>query len=91
MLNFNRIFEQEYLRKIKSPYAVEAIKVGGRSMAKTFAESVQSFVSTLPPTKQTEVSRTDAEMLAASDFPLDEFIEEFKRIHKIDPEAGKGK
>jgi cobaltochelatase CobS len=91
MLNFNRIFEQEYLRKIKSPYAIEAIKVGGRSMAKTFAESVQSFVSTLPPAKQTAVSKTDAEMLAASDFPLDEFIEEFKRIHKVDPEAGKGK
>lgn len=91
MLNFNRIFEQEYLRKIKSPYAVEAIKVGGRSMAKTFSESLQSFVATLPPAKQTAVAKTDAQTLASSDFPLDEFIEEFKRIHKVDPKAGEGK
>jgi len=91
MLNFNRIFEQEYLRKIQSPYAVQPIKVGGMVMAKTFKESVQSFVATLPPTKQKEVAKTDAELLAASDFPLDEFIEEFIRIHKVDPEAGKAK
>jgi cobaltochelatase CobS len=91
MLNFNRIFEQEMLRKIKSPYAIEAIKVGGKSMAKTFAESVQSFVATLPDAKQQRIAKTDAQDLAASDFPIDEFILEFIRIHKVDPKAGEGK
>jgi tRNA A37 threonylcarbamoyladenosine biosynthesis protein TsaE len=92
MLNFNRIFEQEYLRKIKSPYAIDAIKIGDRSMAKTFSESLQSFVSTLAPAKQTEISKTDAESLAASGYAdYDEFIQEFIRIHGIDPKAGEGK
>jgi cobaltochelatase CobS len=91
MLNFNRIFEQEMLRKIKSPYAIESIKVGGKSMAKTFAESVQSFVATLPDAKQQRIAKTDAADLAASDFPIDEFILEFIRIHKVDPKAGEGK
>ena len=91
MLNFNRIFEQEMLRKIKSPYAIDAIKVGGKSMAKTFAESVQSFVATLPDAKQQRIAKTDAADLAASDFPIDEFILEFIRIHKVDPKAGEGK
>jgi cobaltochelatase CobS len=91
MLNFNRIFEQEMLRKIKSPYAIESIKVGGKSMAKTFAESVDSFVKTLPDAKQQRIAKTDAADLAASDFPIDEFILEFIRIHKVDPKAGEGK
>ena len=91
MLNFNRIFEQEYLRKIKSPYAVEPIKIGGKGMGKTFAESVQSFVATLPDAAQQRIAKTDAQDLAASDFPLDEFINEFIRIHKVDPKAGEGK
>jgi cobaltochelatase CobS len=85
MLNFNRIFEQEYLRKIKSPYAVEPIKVDKRIMAKTFAESLNSFVKTLPDAKQKDIAKTDAESLAASDFPLDEFIQEFERIHGVSP------
>ena len=91
MLNFNRIFEQEMLRKIKSPYAVESIKIGGKTMAKTFAESVQSFVATLPDATQKRIAQTDAQDLAASDFPLDEFITEFIRIHRVDPKAGEGK
>ncbi len=91
MLNFNRIFEQEMLRKIKSPYAIDSIKVGGKSMAKTFADSVQSFVATLPDAKQQRIAKTDAADLAASDFPIDEFILEFIRIHKVDPKAGEGK
>jgi cobaltochelatase CobS len=87
MLNFNRIFEQEMLRKIKSPYAIEAIKVGGKSMAKTFAESVQSFVATLPDAKQQRIAKTDAADLAASGMNLKEFVLEFIRIHKVDPEG----
>lgn len=91
MLNFNRIFEQEYLRKIKSPYAVEPIKIGGKGMGKTLADSVQSFVATLPNAKQQRIAKTDVQDLAASDFPLDEFKLEFIRIHKVDPKQGEGK
>ncbi len=85
MLNFNRIFEQEYLRKIRSPYAVDVIMFGGKPMAKTFKDSVESFVNTLPNAKQTEWKKTDGESLLSEDFPIDEFIEEFKRMHKVDP------
>jgi cobaltochelatase CobS len=91
MLNFNRIFEQEYLRKIQSPYAVQPIKIGNKILAKTFKESVQSFVKTLPETKRKDIAKTGAESLAAEDFDLDEFIQEFTRIHKVSPESGKGK
>lgn len=91
MLNFNRVFEQEYLRKIKSPYAVEPIKVGGRVMAKTFVESVDSFVKTLPNAKQVAIGKTDALALASSDVNLEDFIKEFTRIHGTDPKAGEKK
>jgi cobaltochelatase CobS len=87
MLNFNRIFEQEMLRKIKSPYAIKPIEVGGKGMAKTFAESLQSFVATLPVAVQTDISKTDAADLAASGMIMKEFVLEFIRIHKVDPEA----
>ena len=90
MLNFNRIFEQEYLRKIRSPYANPVIKVGGKPLAKTFYQSVQSFISTLPATKQAALRKnTNIEELAVTEYPLDEFITEFERIHKKSPEAGK--
>jgi cobaltochelatase CobS len=90
MLNFNRIFEQECLRKLKSPYAIKQIKIGGKEEnGKTFAESLQSFVATLPDAKQKRIAQTDAQDLAASDFPSDEFIKEFIRIHKVDPRGKK--
>ena len=90
MLNFNRIFEQQMLRKIKSPYAIKPIEIGGKGMAKTFAQSVQSFVATLPDAVQKRIAKTDAADLAASDMPINEFKLEFIRIHKVDPkEEGK--
>lgn len=85
MLNFNRIFEQEYLRKIRSPYALEPIKMGGRPIAKTLADSVQSFVATLPNAKQVEWAKSGGENIASEDFPEEKFIEEFIRIHKVSP------
>jgi hypothetical protein len=89
MLNFNRIFEQQYLRKIKSPYANPVIKIGGKSLGKTFLESIESFIGTLPATKQVAIRKLDIIDLATTDVPLDEFITEFERIHKKSPEAGK--
>jgi len=91
MLNFNRIFEQQMLRKIKSPYAIKPIEIGGKGMAKTFAQSVQSFVATLPDAVQKRIAKTDAADLAASDMPINEFKLEFIRIHKVDPKEGEGK
>lgn len=89
MLNFNRIFEQQYLRKIKSPYANPVIKIGGKSLGKTFLESIESFIATLPATKQVAIRKLDIIDLATTDVPLDEFITEFERIHKKSPDAGK--
>jgi cobaltochelatase CobS len=86
MLNFNRIFEQEYLRKIKSPLANPSIKINGVVEAKTLQMSVESFVETLPATKRTDLyTNTDLAQLMASDFPIPVFIAEFKEKHKIDP------
>lgn len=85
MLNFNRIFEQEYLRKIGSKYAVAPIVIGGRPIAKTFRESVDSFVNTLPDGKRVAISKTQALDLAAADVDVDAFIEEFIRLHKVTP------
>jgi cobaltochelatase CobS len=91
MLNFNRIFEQEYLRKIKSPYANPVLKIGGKSLGKTFVESIESFIGTLPATKQVAIRKLDILDLATTEMPLDEFMNEFERIHKTSPKAGQGK
>jgi cobaltochelatase CobS len=88
MLNFNRIFEQEMLRKIKSPYAIKPIKVGKSKMAKTFSESVQSFVATLPVATQERIAATDAQNLAATPMDQTEFVKEFIEIHKVSPKEG---
>lgn len=85
MLNFNRIFEQEQLRRIGSKYAVEPIKIGGRMIAKTFRESIDSFINTLPDGKKQAIAKTEAEDLAGADVDLDLFIEEFKKFHKVSP------
>jgi cobaltochelatase CobS len=87
MLNFNRIFEQQMLREIHSKYAIDPIKIGGVVKAKTLKQSVYSFVSTLPTAKQVAIAKTGAADLAGSDVDSDEFIQEFIRMHKVDPEA----
>jgi cobaltochelatase CobS len=84
MLNFNRIYEQEYLRKIRSPFAKAVIKVGGKNWAKTFEESIKSFVKTLPPAKQDDIYKnTDAMNLAKDPYPTEKFEEEFLKIHGV--------
>jgi len=86
MLNFNRIYEQEYLRKIKSPLANPAIKIDGKVEAKTFLMSVESFVNTLPSSKISDLyTTTNLMQLASADTPIPVFIAEFKDIHKVDP------
>lgn len=86
MLNFNRIYEQEYLRKIRSEYAKPVIEVGGKKWAKTFLESVESFVKTLPPAKQDDIYKnTDAMSLAKSPIDTSEFEQQFLKIHGVLP------
>jgi cobaltochelatase CobS len=90
MLNFNRIFEQEYLRKIKSPLANPVIRIDGKDEGKTFEMSVTSFIETLPLTVRDDINtKGDLYRLMASDFQLRLFIEEFKNLHKVDPITGK--
>jgi cobaltochelatase CobS len=90
MLNFNRIFEQEYLRLIRSPLANPVIKIDGRDEGKTFAMSVESFVNTLPASKRADLySKTDLSALLSADYDEEEFIKEFEQKHKVDPISGK--
>lgn len=84
MLNFNRVFEQEYLRKIRSEYAYPPIKIGKQQVAKTLRDSVQSFVDTLPTAKQTEWNNSKGANLLASyeqEFTIEDFEREFKEKH----------
>ena len=84
MLNFNRIYEQDYLRKIRSPYAKPVIEVGGKKWAKTFFESIKSFVMTLPPAKQDDIYKnTDAMNLAKDPIDTSEFEQQFLKIHGV--------
>jgi len=100
MLNFNRVYEQQGLRLINGnpeftykPIEVVETRNDGRKvkigMAKTLKDSIASFINTLPSAKQTEVRATDVETLADSSIDIDEFIEEFKRIHGVDPITAK--
>lgn len=90
MLNFNRIFEQEYLRKLRSPLANPVIKIDGRDEGKTFQMSVDSFVGTLPNSKRIDLyTKTDLSQLLSADFDPILFKEEFIRLHKVDPISGK--
>jgi cobaltochelatase CobS len=100
MLNFNRVYEQQGLRFINGneEFTYQAITVSetdkdGRKkkvvLAKTLKDSIKSFINTLPSAKQTEVRATDVETLAASNIDIDKFIEEFKKIHGVDPITAK--
>jgi hypothetical protein len=91
MLNFNRIFEQEYLRKIKSKFANDVIEIDGKSEGKTFQMSVESFIDTLPSSKRSDLlTKSNISQLLSADFPIKLFIEEFKRIHNgLNPLTGK--
>lgn len=85
MLNFNRIYEQEMLRKIQSPLAdevlayaiVDGVPVGG----KTLRDSIYSFLNTLNETHRNELIPLIDTMLSDTT-DLNEFINDYSRIHK---------
>jgi cobaltochelatase CobS len=95
MLNFNRIYEQEILREIKSPFAIQVITYidpkGKKISGKTLANSVNSFIETLPETTRLELRRqVDVDGMLIIDTDEDVFVEEFKRIHdNTNPITGK--
>jgi cobaltochelatase CobS len=96
MLNFNRIYEQEILRELKSPYAIPQIKIVDKSRGvqidgKTLADSVNSFIESLPEQKRIDLRKAvDVKGMLMIDTDEQEFIEEFKRLHdKLNPITGK--
>jgi hypothetical protein len=95
MLNFNRIYEQEMLRQIGSKFAVPVIKFEDKDRkiiveGKSLADSVNSFIDTLPDAKRTELRKTtDIGRLLVLDSDESLFIEEFKRMHDgVNPLTG---
>lgn len=94
MLNFNRIFEQEMLREIRSEYAYAPITIDGLSEAKTLRDSVQSFVDSLPTAKKTEWNNSrGADLLITykESFGIKQFIEAFTKKHGFDPKMDSAK
>jgi cobaltochelatase CobS len=91
MLNFNRVFEQQMLRKIESPLANPTIKINDIDEGKTLFTSVNSFVQSLPPTKIKDILTNTNVLDLANTEPMTRlFIEEFRRIHdNINPMTGK--
>jgi cobaltochelatase CobS len=95
MLNFNRIYEQEMLREIESPFANPAIIVEEKKgdepfktiiSGKTFADAVGSFIDMIPSEKRAllkKQTRIDDEIQSTT--PAQVFIEEFIRLHKVNP------
>lgn len=99
MLNFNRIYEQQGLRLIggNPKYTYKVIEVAekkkdgsfkNKPLAKKLEDSISSFINTLPSATQTTVRETGVETLASSSIDIDDFIKEFKRLHKVDPITG---
>jgi hypothetical protein len=94
MLNFNRIYEQEMLRKIGSPFAVEVISITRTDqdgdevtyIGKTFAQSVNSFIEGLPPQAQNDLrNTTDIDRMLVMDTVPEQFIQEFIRLYGTNP------
>jgi hypothetical protein len=88
MLNFNRIYEQEFLRKIESKYATDVVtyaEVGGDKLGgKTFKESVMSFLNTLNEQNRNELIPTVQGYLS-DDTDVTDFISEFEGFHGYSP------
>jgi cobaltochelatase CobS len=98
MLNFNRIYEQEGLRLIRSEYAIPPFlekQSDGTiiEIAKTFKESVESFVKNLPTNTQTNSEIVAAVELAGQSIDEDEFIKEFHKMYgdDVNPKVGTAK
>jgi|694.fasta_scaffold43708_4 hypothetical protein len=110
MLNFNRSYEQEWLRKMRSPMAFAPIgtteeqKKRGIPQARTLSEAIMSFVNDLGGDR-TKGVEADANFVsienassslklkpfleeAVADRNKDTFVEDYKRLRKIDPKTG---
>jgi hypothetical protein len=81
MLNFNRIFEQEGLRKIRSKYAIPPIVIGKKNFAKTLGDSLLSFIETLPDATKDLCINSGVIDIANEGIDDDEFIREWHKIH----------
>lgn len=96
MLNFNRIFEQQMLVKLESPYATKPFMSEENGVktyiVKELKESIESFVNTLGSAKQQAVARTNIMELAGqgvSAIQRSEFIKEFIKLHSPRDKEGK--
>lgn len=81
MLNFNRIFEQQGLRKIRSKYAIPPIVINKKPHAKTLGDSLYSFIDTLPDATQDLCVNSGVIDVANEDIDEDDFIREWHRIY----------
>jgi cobaltochelatase CobS len=95
MLNFNRIYEQEVLREINSPFAIPQIEIIDKSSGlkidgKTLADSVNSFIETLPEQKRIDLRKAvDIKGMLMIDTDEEVFIQEFMRLHgRMNPITG---
>lgn len=92
LLNMNRTFEQEMLRRIESPLANDTVPDPGMgfemAQGKTFVQAMYSFINTLPLTKVTQIENATTITQAMRASPdIEVFIKEFKRMHcGIDPQ-----
>jgi cobaltochelatase CobS len=77
MLNFNRIYEQEMLKALQSPLALDIAKV------KTLKDSVNSFIDAINPKSTAEKLRNETDIVSILDERQDlaGFIQEFWNFH----------
>jgi cobaltochelatase CobS len=88
MLNFNRTYEQEMLLLIGSPYADIIYDNEGKAITntKTFQDSLDSFVGTLPAELSSKL-KGDIQYTSALEArpSQEEFIERFKELYGLSP------
>lgn len=91
ILNVNRIYEQQKLISMKSPYAVKGVDGEIPEFPlKTFAESVKNFMDTFPPQVKSDFENknpmfyTEIEKVGSPDDD-EEFIQTFEQIYGISP------
>jgi len=87
MLNFNRTYEQFMLNEIESPYADKIYDNEGNLVTpKSFINSLDSFISTLPPAKREALLVNAIYLEAKSKTPTNiQFKIEFMKKYGKDP------
>lgn len=81
MLNFNRIFEQQGLRKLRSKFAIPPIVINKKNYAKTLGDSLLSFIETLPDATKDLCINSGVLDVANEDIDDDDFIREWHKIY----------